>query len=88
MTMTERVATGRERARRPIVRAHPSSDAPSGAGVLALQRSFGNRAVTAMVQRTCTGGGCCAACRERSDEVAPEGSDPAEQARDDASSAR
>jgi hypothetical protein len=88
MTMTARVATERERVRRPHVRAHPSSDAPLRAGVLALQRSFGNRAVTALVQRTCSGGGCCAACRERSDEVAPEGSDLAEQTDNEAVAGR
>jgi hypothetical protein len=88
MTMTARVATERERARRPGVRAHPSSDGPLSAGVLALQRSFGNRAVTVLVQRTCSGGGCCAACQERTDEVAPQGSDPAEQTNNEAFAGR
>jgi hypothetical protein len=40
--------------------------------MLALQRSYGNRAVTSLVQRTCTGGGCCAACDDRSDDAPAE----------------
>jgi hypothetical protein len=37
--------------------------------MLALQRSVGNRAVTTLVQRECTGGGCCAGCAAKADEV-------------------
>jgi hypothetical protein len=37
--------------------------------MLVLQRSVGNRAVTSLVQRECTGGGCCAACAAKSEDV-------------------
>ena len=73
MAMTGRVATRRERARRPAG-VHPPSPglAPVPARMLALQRSYGNRAVTSLVQRTCTGRGCCAACGDRSEDVPAE----------------
>jgi hypothetical protein len=70
------MTTGRERPRRPAgARARSSDDAPLR--MLALQRSVGNRAVTSLVQRECTGGGCCAACAARAEDVPTEASDDA-----------
>jgi hypothetical protein len=63
MMMTGRVTAGREHARRPRgARARSSGDIALADRMLALQRSFGNRAVTSLVQRTCSGRGCCAKC--------------------------
>ncbi len=71
MTMTERVATDRERAPRPA-QSRATQDASPPARLLALQRSFGNRAVTTLVQRACTGEGCCAACSGSSQDAPAE----------------
>ena len=60
----------RERPRRPAAgQARSSNDGPQSLRMLALQRSVGNRAVTTLVQRECTGGGCCAGCAAKADEV-------------------
>jgi hypothetical protein len=48
--------------------------------MLALQRAVGNRAVTAMVQRSCSGGGCgCASCSGSAGETPAEVPDDAPQ---------
>jgi outer membrane protein OmpA-like peptidoglycan-associated protein len=47
-----------------------------GGGILpivALQRSVGNRAVTKMLQRACSGDGCCERCRGRGQTVQRQG---------------
>jgi hypothetical protein len=78
MTMTARTTGERGRARRPGgADARSADDAAPSARLLALQRAVGNRAVTSLVQRTCTGGGCCAACAATSDEAPAEASDDA-----------
>ena len=77
MTNTEHVAAPRQRTRRPGGAAARSADDSPSARMLALQRSFGNRAVTSLVQRECTGGGCCASCAARTGDTPAEAPDDA-----------